>query len=233
MTDQPAEATAEQPPLLPEEQSQAPTAPPLPELADLGAVITPDVPIAWNIGDSPYSFYTVIYRLFGGGTHWVGVTARGLTPEKAFSDFEKLMGICESHGWSPPTVAQPATSVPPTVPASHATNPPIPDSQPPTTPPTSDGVLDRGMGEIVSITVEVNGTVKFLLNTLKYPLTDARKPDVIAGLFDQDLGWTAAHFSSPAVFNLKGYNLKADWIKKTKNVKGENKTYYDIVRIHK
>ncbi len=220
----------ESPPPLPEPTST------LTEAArELGGEITPlvtGIPYAWNIGDAPYSFYTVVYRVFNGGTQWVGVTARGIDPDTAFNDFEYLMKLCADHNWEPPSVTQPATSAPPTAPGNQAYNTPAPPASP-ASPPHDPGVMDRGTGDLHSITIEIdpkggNNRTKFMVGRLQYPLTDARDPETVAGLFDTTLGWTPEHFRSPASYDLRGKGYKADWIKKMKG----DKTYYDIVRIH-
>lgn len=207
----------------------------------MGGVITPlpaslNADYSWLISESPCSFYTVVYRVFKGGVHWVGVTTRGVDPIDTLDKFEALMAECEKRNWEAPRAAQPAESIPPSMPAGHANYPPMPPAQP-TAPPDDQGVVDRGTGELHSITVEINPSggnhrVKFMVGRLNYPLTDVRSPEIIAGLFDANLGWTADHFRTPTVYDLRNSGLKADWQKKLKNVKGENKTYYDIVRIH-
>lgn len=92
---------------------------------------------------------------------------------------------------------------------------------------------DSGTGKLNNIVVEFNQVskkraVKFSVGAFKYPFTDSRSSDVVANLFDSNLGFEPAHFDAiGAIYdqgNWGGGDLFADWQKSGK--------YFNVLRIH-
>jgi len=88
------------------------------------------------------------------------------------------------------------------------------------------GDVKSGTDPLNKITVDADGRVEFHVGSFRWPFKDSRGGEVVAGLFDEDLGWTPAHFAPGAKYDgpdVEG--LMVDWAKPAK--------YYDVVRVHK
>lgn len=107
---------------------------------------------------------------------------------------------------------------------------------------TADGrtILQTGTGELHYIEVEDpkkdKPSVKFHVGKFKHPFSDARirqenGAQIIAELFDADLGWTPEHFVGPVYYAKEqfGERLFADW---EQVQKGDTK-YWNVIRVHK
>jgi len=89
--------------------------------------------------------------------------------------------------------------------------------------PSGDG--KSGTSPLHKVFVNDKNQVEFSCGAFKWPFKDARGPEIVAGLFDPDLGWKPEHFKPGAIYETEVTGLFADWVKPGK--------YYDIVRIHK
>jgi hypothetical protein len=91
--------------------------------------------------------------------------------------------------------------------------------------PAPSGDTKGGTNPLYKVFVNDRGQVEFTLAGMKWPLKDARGPEIVAGLFDPDLGWKPEHFKPGAIYETEVTGLVVDWEKKTK--------YYDVLRVHK
>jgi hypothetical protein len=83
-----------------------------------------------------------------------------------------------------------------------------------------------GVGPLTKITVDADGKVEFHVGSFRWPFKDGRGAEVVAGLFDSDLGWTPAHFAPGAKYDGdQVLGLVVEWAKPGK--------YYDVVRVRK
>lgn len=130
--------------------------------------------------------------------------------------------------------APPMTVVPPVVRGAPPVGvPPAPMGGPPVGPPPpsnpnqqdgEDGAIRQGVGKLHSIVVDEKGHAKFMVGTFKWAFTDARGPEVVATLFDPELGWKPEHFFPGAFYSAENCgNLHVMWEKPGK--------YYNITRI--
>lgn len=81
---------------------------------------------------------------------------------------------------------------------------------------------------ILNKIVVMENTVQFYVGKFKYPFKDSRGPEVVASLFDEELGWTPDHFAvDAAIYTPRewGGTLYVDWEKPGK--------YYNVVRVHR
>jgi hypothetical protein len=79
--------------------------------------------------------------------------------------------------------------------------------------------------KLEGLQVKPNGKVEFFVEGLKWPLGDSRGAQVVAGLFDESLGWTAEHLQPGATYTPSDYGvLYVDWHKPGK--------YRDVIRVH-
>lgn len=137
---------------------------------------------------------------------------------------------------SQPAAAQPAAVQPPALPTSNAANTSVPAPAPAHAPahapaparqePVYESEVPSGTSVINKIVV-MEKKVQFHVGKFKYPFTDSRKPEVIAALFDSELGWTPEHFSvDVAIYTPDQFGeLYADWEKPQK--------YYNVTRVHR
>ena len=88
----------------------------------------------------------------------------------------------------------------------------------------------EGGTDVLNKIVVLSEKVEFHVGKFKWPFTDHRLKtkdgaQIIADLFDQDLGWTPAHFAGAAEYTPAQFGeLFVDWEKPDK--------YYNVIRIH-
>lgn len=127
-------------------------------------------------------------------------------------------------GWGPHNGYRPAAT---TAPATATAAPPVAGAPvpPPAQSGNGGGEAQSGTAPLNRITVDADGKVEFHVGRFRYPFKDARGAEVVAGLFDTDLGWTAAHFVPGAKYENEVNGLQVDWQKPGK--------YYDVVKVHR
>lgn len=95
--------------------------------------------------------------------------------------------------------------------------------------PRQDGstLVEKGIGILSKISV--SDRVEFSVGSFKYPFKDSRKPEVVAALFDEELGFEKEHFASPAIYtpNDWGDELVAEW----EHIEKNGKRYYNVTRV--
>lgn len=128
-----------------------------------------------------------------------------------------------------------AAPAPTQAPQSARTAPPLPPAPPqasgeareaPSSAPGVNGEHPSGTATLNKITVDADGRVEFHVGNFRWPFKDSRGGEVVAGLFDESLGWTPAHFAPGAKYEGEAVaGLVVDWEKPTK--------YYDVVRVRR
>ena len=84
--------------------------------------------------------------------------------------------------------------------------------------------MQHGVGKLHSIICDEKGYAKFSVGTFKWPFTDARGADMVASLFDADLGWKPEHFFPGAIYEAEHCgSLHVEWEKPEK--------YYNVIRV--
>jgi len=162
----------------------------------------------------------------------IHITARDVSIEKALDGLvdgiiygsERYNLIVKSHEYNKPSppAAQPAatTGAPPPA-ATQSSSPQY----------SNEGNQDVQSGtDVLNKIVVLSGKVEFHVGKFKWPFQDHRVKSengaqIIADLFDADLGWTPEHFKGAAEYSPAQYGtLYVDWEKPDK--------YYNVVRIH-
>lgn len=96
----------------------------------------------------------------------------------------------------------------------------------------------KGGTNILNKVMVTDGKIVFTIAGFQYPVPDARGPEIVAKLFDDEIGFSSMHFHndgasySPADW---GGNLYVDWeeVEKYSRSKGKNVKYRNVVRVHR
>ena len=94
----------------------------------------------------------------------------------------------------------------------------------PQAPPAPQGEVKSGTDTLNKVSVDADGRVEFYVGNFRWPFKDSRGPEIVAGLFDSDLGWMPEHFYAGAKYESEVAGLLVDWAKPGK--------YYDVLRVH-
>lgn len=203
--------------------------------------------------ESPGVAWTYLYS--PGGYKWSFTMRAGLSREASrrvlvdlrlqIESFEKVAGTL---GWLPVNGATPAVrqaiqgsqarspqsqvGVPSTVkPPGWQRGPAGPPGGPPPPPRQAQaaqgngGQVRSGVARLNAIKVDADGRVEFHVDGFRWPFKDSRGGEVVAGLFDEGLGWEPERFHPGA--NYAGQDvvgLKVSWAKPGQ--------YYDVVQVH-
>lgn len=134
---------------------------------------------------------------------WVQVRVKGQDPGSVLADFLAMTHSLTAEfniAMARPTPTTKSANKTPKEPAT----PKQPD-KPQQSGQDSNGVLIREIEEIVVIKTKGKTQVQFMVQGFEWPVKDSRGGEVVAGYFDDDLGWTADHFQPGESYD------KSDW----------------------
>ncbi|HIP96542.1 MAG TPA: hypothetical protein EYH32_04925 [Anaerolineae bacterium] len=169
------------------------------------------------------------------GARWSITLREGVTGQitvEMCKAAEALTAYLLKRGWS---VESPLRGANHRAPAPQAVKQPTAPATAPTLVPAprpaqggNGGGVKSGTARLEKLVIQPDGKIEFYVDGFRWPFKDARGPEVVASLFDeelQQLGWTAELLSRPAVYTPDQFGvLYVDWEKPGK--------YYDVVRIH-
>lgn len=206
-------------PVTGETADKASPAPPQPAIADAGLTLH----MVFHREESPET--------------WISATIRSPGVNDGLKELEALLVQMKEHKYTivnQPRQAGERQFTPPGKPVA----PPAPrEPQQPAASQPSEPRSNLGTLRLEYISVDYDGkstdlVVEFGVEKFKYPIRDKRGAEVIAGLFDKELGWTVDHFNEPARYRDLG-TLFLDFEKVEKEGKdGKTRTYYNVMRIH-